>query len=584
MPNNLTKADIQRLVIQYANKYGIDPSVMLALIEDESGFNPNARNNNNRESSVGLGQINLKAHPDYKGGTDPNANLDYATRLMANLLQRTGGDVEAAVAAYKGGFGGRNSNEARQLARRALARRNKYMAVANNAAQVPQNLATSTAAPNTTGVSSINPAALAAANTFGGTGITANQLQQMAETGRQRDQQLYNQLQQSNAQMLNYLNEPVTVVNPDGTTSQTSLRELYNARNAQVANQFNQAYDRTFEAIDPNSAANQQFNNQMIGTVTDAYNRYNQAVTAATPIGYTVDPDRIANLRRIDETAEAGVAMGLASPLSSATQRYLDDQRLAYEAQIAQANGIPFDRYIAMKNAQALAAQKEAADLASLANTMSTSRATSQGSLAKMLEQQQKFATDQMTLNQQDLQFQQSLANQVGEQNARALTQMMINNGTYEANKMNFLRGIETANINARANVLGAGINAGSRDYATNVGAQADIYTQGMANQNALEVQGLRNQGALQAEQLQQQDPSRTLNATSNLITSFAIADPSTAQGVIRSLPSSTQQALFPNMSIAMPTTNMPQLSNQQQTRPQVNINLGGTRGYTLGN
>ena len=237
-----------------------------------------------------------------------------------------------------------------------------------------------------------------------------------------------------------------------------------------------------------------------------------------------------------------------------------------------------------MKNAQALAAQKEAADLASLANTMSTSRATSQGSLAKMLEQQQKFATDQMTLNQQDLQFQQSLANQVGEQNARALTQMMINNGTYEANKMNFLRGIETANINARANVLGAGINAGSRDYATNVGAQTDIYTQGMANQNALDVQGLRNQGALQAEQLQQQDPSRTLNATSNLITSFAIADPSTAQGVIRSLPSGTQQALFPNMSIAMPTTNMPQLSNQQQQRPQVNINLGGTRGYTLGN
>lgn len=582
MPNNMSKADIQRLVIQYANKYGIDPSIMLALIEDESGFNPNAKNNNPRENSIGLGQINLKAHPDYKGGTDPNANLDYATRLMANLLQRTGGDVEAAVAAYKGGFGGRNTDEARQLARRALGRRNKYMSVANNAAQVPQNLATSTAAPSTIGVSSINPAALAAANTFGGTGITANQLQQMAETGRQRDQQLYNQLQQSNAQMLNHLNEPITVVNPDGTTSQTSLRALYDARNAQVANQFNQAYDRTFETIDPNSVANQQFNNQMMGTVTDAYNRYNQAVTAATPTGYTVDPSRIGSLNRLDYYNAVTAAAGLNAPIPSALQNYLSGQQLAYEAQVAQANGIPFDRYIAMKNAQAMAAQKEAADLAALANTMTTSRATSQGSLAKMLEQQQKFATDQMTLNQQDLQFQQALANQVGEQNAKALTQMMINNGTYETNKMNFLRGIETANINARANVLGTGINAGSRDYATNVGAQTDIYTQGMGNQNALEVQRLRNQGALEAERLQQQDPSRTLNATSNLITSFAIADPSTAQGVIRSLPSGTQQALFPNMSIAMPTTNMPQLSNQQ--RPQVNINLGGTRGYSLGN
>ncbi len=78
-------------------------------------------------------------------------------------------------------------------------------------------------------------------------------------------------------------------------------------------------------------------------------NPYNQAVTAATPTGYVVDPDRIANLRQIDRDDAVTAAMGLISPLPSATQEYLDDQRLAYEAQIAQANGMPYKDYMNMQ-------------------------------------------------------------------------------------------------------------------------------------------------------------------------------------------------------------------------------------------
>ena len=78
-------------------------------------------------------------------------------------------------------------------------------------------------------------------------------------------------------------------------------------------------------------------------------NPYNQAVTAATPTGYTVDPDKLANLRRIDRNAAAAVAMGLASPLPSAAQEYLDNQQLAYEAYVAQANGMPYNDYMKMQ-------------------------------------------------------------------------------------------------------------------------------------------------------------------------------------------------------------------------------------------
>lgn len=131
--------DMKRLIIKIASEEGIDPAIALAIAEQESGFNPNARNKSSREDSMGMFQINTKAHPDYKGGFNPEANTRYAVRIIKNLLQKTNGNIPQAMAAYNGGWGGKNSSQAQRYAKQAFGRISKYASVSNNASKIAMN-------------------------------------------------------------------------------------------------------------------------------------------------------------------------------------------------------------------------------------------------------------------------------------------------------------------------------------------------------------------------------------------------------------------------------------------------------------
>ena len=89
------------LIIRKANQYGVPPEIMLAIAEKESNFNPNAKNISDIEKSYGLFQINTLAHPDYKGGNDPEANTDYAARFLSNLYKKYG-SWDKAIERYNG--------------------------------------------------------------------------------------------------------------------------------------------------------------------------------------------------------------------------------------------------------------------------------------------------------------------------------------------------------------------------------------------------------------------------------------------------------------------------------------------------
>lgn len=132
-------ADMKRLIIKIASEEGVDPAIALAIAEQESGFNPNARNKSSKEDSMGMFQINTKAHPDYKGGFNPEANTRYAVRMIKNLLQKTNGNIPQAMAAYNGGWGGKNSTQAQRYAKQAFGRISKYVSVSNNASKIAMN-------------------------------------------------------------------------------------------------------------------------------------------------------------------------------------------------------------------------------------------------------------------------------------------------------------------------------------------------------------------------------------------------------------------------------------------------------------
>lgn len=103
---NINARDIQSMIVRVAKEEGVDPAIMLAIAQQESGFNPNAVGDGGK--SFGLFQIYSSAHPDYKGGTDPEANTRYATRLFKGLLKQNNGSVNRALWAYNAGQGNVN--------------------------------------------------------------------------------------------------------------------------------------------------------------------------------------------------------------------------------------------------------------------------------------------------------------------------------------------------------------------------------------------------------------------------------------------------------------------------------------------
>ena len=84
-----------------ASRAGVDPDVFVRQIQQESGFNPNARS---PAGAQGVAQIVPQYHPGVDP-SDPYASLDYAARLMKSNLTRYGGDYATALAAYNAGPG-----------------------------------------------------------------------------------------------------------------------------------------------------------------------------------------------------------------------------------------------------------------------------------------------------------------------------------------------------------------------------------------------------------------------------------------------------------------------------------------------
>jgi soluble lytic murein transglycosylase len=105
--------EYEQVVRSYADERGLDPAVVAAMIYAESRFHPDARS---EAGAIGLMQI-LPETGEFiarsTGGEDfvvadlrnPDLNVRYGTWLLAHLLDRYGGDLRLALAAYHAGAG-----------------------------------------------------------------------------------------------------------------------------------------------------------------------------------------------------------------------------------------------------------------------------------------------------------------------------------------------------------------------------------------------------------------------------------------------------------------------------------------------
>lgn len=96
------KGQIGNLLVSSAQKYGVDPKLLSAMAEVESGYNPDAVSST---GAVGVMQLmpSTAASLGVQNPYDAKQNIDGGAKYLKELLNDFGGNVRNAVAAYNAG-------------------------------------------------------------------------------------------------------------------------------------------------------------------------------------------------------------------------------------------------------------------------------------------------------------------------------------------------------------------------------------------------------------------------------------------------------------------------------------------------
>ena len=101
-PMNATKVDIQRMVSSACEKHNVDPRLVMAVIQQESGFNQNALSKSGAQGLMQLMPSTAKAL-GVKNAFNPEQNIEGGVKYLKGLLDRFNGNKILALAAYNAG-------------------------------------------------------------------------------------------------------------------------------------------------------------------------------------------------------------------------------------------------------------------------------------------------------------------------------------------------------------------------------------------------------------------------------------------------------------------------------------------------
>lgn len=397
---NTNATDIQSMIVRIAKEEGVDPALALSIAHVETGgtFNPNAVGDNG--NSFGLFQIHKPSHPDYKGGTDPEANIRYGLRLFKGLLDRNGGSVNKAIWAYNAGQGNLNKGIL------PATTKNYINKVASLAPQYRQS-----------GISEIAPVSQK----------NREIIQSMAPDNTQGQNRIGNAIQSQQATVNTPPAKPEAVLStPAQDTLLTQLQsEISDPRNEQIS--IPTMYNRLMDQY-----------NELYNTIQTQDPRYQGEIVQGQQ--YYVDPVQLQSRMELDRIAK-GVrdARGMTAPQSSKAQDYLNQAQTMYQVAKANEAGVPYADYqAAMLDRQKQMIATRAAQVETQLN-MAIQNETNIFRKQQLIQQmEQNKVAAQNAINNLDYQLRygsydttNQAENQIRLQNLRAIQQQEANDLQY---------------------------------------------------------------------------------------------------------------------------------------------------------
>ena len=98
------KSDFNEIIEYAAKKYNISSSIIKAVIKAESNFNPNVVSSAGAQGLMQLMPGTARAL-GVKDSFDPKQNIEGGVKYLKDMLEKFGGNLELALAAYNAGPG-----------------------------------------------------------------------------------------------------------------------------------------------------------------------------------------------------------------------------------------------------------------------------------------------------------------------------------------------------------------------------------------------------------------------------------------------------------------------------------------------